>query len=457
MISQDTIVAISSCPQPALRAIVRLSGDRAIEIVDSLFRSDSHDLVTLPSYRSIPGTLRLPGHPAYPPVAARLYLMRRGGSYTREDICEIHTAGSPAMLEELLEAILARGARMAEPGEFTRRAFLNGRIDLAQAEAVAALIAARDENEAQAAATQLEGALGHAAEKGTADLLDVLMDLESGLDFAAEEDFSPTSGEAIALNLQRIASDLARISRGDRQDTVVHEQLPVFLVGAANTGKSTLLNALTRGDVAITDPEPGTTHDVVEAPVEWEGLRVLLAECPGAEGDDERACMIFERAARRAGVSALVLLVLDVSRAIATIDHELVARFGAGRTLAVANKLDLAPDAHVREIGRQLGVESVGVSALTGEGLDRLIRRAVERMIDRGARMAEFALSVRQRREVDAAVTAIGRARDALGDGQPELAAVDVREAVDRTGQLTGASVSEATLERIFEQFCIGK
>jgi tRNA modification GTPase len=444
----DTIAAIASAPGPGFRGIVRVTGPEAIRIALNGFTPDD-PLAKLPPKRPrrIAGAYQLEG--LRPRLPADLLLWPGPRSHTGQPMAEAHTLGAPPLLQALLAHTMAQGARLAERGEFTLRAFLSGRIDLTRAEAVLGVIDARDQAQLDAALGQLAGGLFHAIAGLRDRLLDTLAHLEAGLDFVEESDVSELGRIALAEDLARGAADLdamaGRLSSRER----VEGNPRVVLVGPPNAGKSRLFNALLGTQRAIVSPTPGTTRDYLTAPCDCDGLTVTLVDTAGAETArspvEERAQALRDEQAERAD------LLLDCHPADAPAPTAPVVAPARPR-LEVLTKSDLAP-------GWDSPSGGLPTSAATGEGLDAL-KRAIAQAIraeDEGDSLATTT-GARCRDSLTRASASLADASRAvtleLGD---ELVAIDLRQALDELGKVVGAIVTDDILDRIFARFCIGK
>lgn len=370
-------------------------------------------------------------------------------SYTREDVVEIHLPGSPSLVARLVRALVGRGARPARPGEFTLRAFLNGRFDLAQAEAVEQVIAAESEAERRAALDQLEGAFSRRLRQVEHELLDLCADAEAAIDFV-DQDIEFLSVEEAVARARRARERLGGLIADSAARHVADERPAVVLYGRPNSGKSTLFNALTGGDALVSDI-PGTTRDVLAADLDV-GVPVRLFDTAG----DRQAAGLEAEASRRgraaAGTADLVLFVVDAADWEASLPLEP----RGVPVLLVVNKCDLAPGEAVRT--RFHIREAVCTSGRTGRGLAELKARVAAMLQEgEGDRGARFRLNFRQRallREAEAALERAAAAAPGLG---MEFVALDLRAALDALGGITGRHVSEDLLDRIFSRFCLGK
>ena len=474
-IAADTIVAVSTPAGASPAAIVRLSGPAAFAVVGGLVAEPGAALGALPPYSAVDARVRLRrGGPA---VAATLYLMRAPGSYTREDVAEVHVAGSPALVRLVLEALVARGARLAEPGEFTRRAFVHGRIDLAQAEAVLGIIQAGTEAQLRAAARALAGR----PSRHVHDLHDTLIGLraqvEASIDFAEhgiELVAAHELRDAVAQALDALNDELRHADAG----SLPPEGIRVALCGLPNAGKSSLFNALLARDRAIVTDLPGTTRDAVAEPLAIEGVRFRLYDTaglvrprePGGEpvevpGFGRVADPVdLDAVARARGLIAgthIAVVVVDGSRRLGAAERELWAEIDAPRRVLVLSKADLPPAVSGAEAAALAGdAPALRASAVTGDGLPQL-ERALAAAVRTGqvdASPADLVWNARHRQALRRAREALERARRAASEGLgAEFVAADLRNAHDALAAITGQVVADDLLDLIFAEFCIGK
>ncbi len=438
----DTIVAISSHPGPAARGIVRLSGPEALTIALDAFEGDGPSPV--PGRPTVyPGRIRLDDPPASLP--ATLVLWPGPRSYTGQAVAEVHTIGSPPLLDRLVSRCLARGARPAEPGEFTLRAFLSGRIDLAQSEAVLRVIEARTPGQLDAALRTLAGGLAGPV-RGLRDrLLDRLIELEANLDFVDESDVPPVVRAALVDDLVASAERLGELIARHRSRERPDARPKVVLAGPPNAGKSRLFNALLGDDRALVADAAGTTRDDISAPCDCDGLPVDLIDTAGEEA---ATSPIASAAQSRRGAR---LAEADLILACGPHADPGAVPIADRRILAVATKADLSPSPS--------SSPGIATSALTGLGLAEL-RTAIA---DRLRSLTEEAGSDREigpqfREGLDRAAESVAQALALARDhGHEELIAAELRRAIDELGKLVGAVVSEDILDRIFRRFCVGK
>lgn len=457
MYPRDTIAAIATPPGSGGVGIVRVSGPEAEAILRRL----------CPKVPAAPESHRL-----YPSTVVDLsgrfldrglvVLMRGPRSFTGEDVAEFHCHGGALLLRTVLAAALVAGARGARPGEFTLRAFLNGKLDLAQAEAVADLIAARTDEAIRVASGQLQGVLSREVGDLRDEILRVAAELEVHIDFA-EEDIGSLDRQSLTSRVQAAAERAAALARSFSWGRRLREGAKVALVGKPNVGKSSLLNRLLGTDRAIVTEVPGTTRDAIEEAADFCGIPVVLVDTAGLrESHEEVERLGMERTRRAIAEAELVLLVIDGS---GRLDDEDRAAFDAARyksRLLVVNKVDLPLRTEVSALLGEADRPPVFVSALTGEGLDALRRRvAAELAGEREPRRAGSEVIVTRERHYEALCAAqrcLEEAARALEQGlPPDIVAVDVMGALDHLGEIAGRTCPEAVLDRIFSEFCIGK
>lgn len=440
----DTIYALASGPGRAGVAVIRVSGPRAGDALDRLAgeaRPPARTAV-LRRFRNADGDEIDRGLALWFPGPA---------SFTGEDCVEFHVHGGPAVVSALAGALDAAGLRPAEAGEFTRRAFSNGKMDLTEAEGLADLIDAETEGQRAQALAQMTGALRILYEGWREALISVLAALEGEIDFPDEDDVPDHLGEFAAAPLDNLIHELAAHLDDERRGERVREGFVVALIGAPNAGKSSLLNRIARRDAAIVTDIPGTTRDIVEVRVVLGGFPVILADTAGLrDAADQVEAEGVRRALARAEEADLRLALVDVSRETLTTDLKAHLRPGDA---VVWNKCDLA-DAHP---GAPDGVEKFRVSAVTGEGVGALEAWLTETVTERLGRREAPALSrARHRAGVERALDRLRAARARVGDA-PELAAADVHLGLRALEGLTGRIDVEDVLDRVFSQFCIGK
>jgi len=378
-------------------------------------------------------------------------------SYTTDDLVEISAHGSPVILRHVVELAMARGARLAEPGEFTMRAFLNGRIDLTQAEAVRDLIDSQTLYQAKIAAQQLEGALSRRLQPIKQKLVELIATLEAGIDFA-EDDIAVLAADQILERIAVVGAPLEELAASFAYGKIVHEGLTLAIVGRPNVGKSSLFNRLVERERAIVTATPGTTRDLVSETVAIGGIPVKLVDTAGIRRALDEAESIGIRKSMEALAEAdLVLVVCDSSQALGNEDQELLAQVAGRSAIAIANKADL-PD-KTWSIARS-ELATVRTSAITGEGISELRREILRHVGGEAGAQAEtgFLTNLRHQERVRESLTALAAARTAVENKIPhEMLLLDLYNALRPLDEITGATTNDDILNLIFSTFCIGK
>jgi tRNA modification GTPase len=448
---EDTIVAISTPPGRGGIGIVRLSGPAARTIAEPLLKL-RHPLA--PAQARFAEILDNTGETLDEAVVT---YFEKPHSYTSEDIVEISAHGSPVLLDHLVRQCLAAGARLAEPGEFTQRAFLSGRLDLTQAEAVNDLIEATTLHQARIAAQQLGGSLSRQITPIKQQLIALIAALEAGIDFAEDDiDLVPTS--EIAAQIQAIQAPLQALEQTFTYGRIVHDGFTLAIIGRPNVGKSSLFNRLVERDRAIVTATPGTTRDLVTERISIEGVPVELIDTAGLrESSDEAESLGIAKSREAMAEADVVLLVLDATAPLHEEDEAAVAAFGPRPFVIVINKNDLVRTAH--QLSKQNSYPILETSALTGAGVPELRRAILSRLINE-APNAEIALltNLRQQQAVSATLAPLNRARRGVVAVIPhEMILLDLYEALHALDALTGATTNDDILNLIFSKFCIGK
>jgi tRNA modification GTPase len=450
-IAQETIVAISTPAGRGGIGIVRLSGPHALEIANGLIRTGvppEHARARLVEVVEPERNRKID--------EAMVTYFAKPHSYTGEDVVEIAAHGSPVVLEMLVRLALRAGARLARPGEFTERAFLAGRIDLTQAEAVRDLIEAQTLYQARIAAEQMGGALSRGIQPAKQKLVELIALLEAGIDFA-EDDVEVTADQEIVTRVDTISGELGVLARSFEHGRIVHAGLRLAIVGRPNVGKSSLFNRLLDRERSIVTATPGTTRDLVTDRLSLGGIPVELVDTAGLREAKSEAEVIGIRKSREALAEAdLVLVVLDASVPLRDDEQQLIASLSGRRALVVRNKSDLNTGA---DVPPDLPIVSVTTSALTGEGVQTL-RDSLTQFVRNPAGESESGVltNLRHFEAVSGAIASLDAARDATGDKIPhEMLLLDLYAALRQLDSLTGETTAEDILNRIFSTFCIGK
>jgi tRNA modification GTPase len=434
---------------------VRLSGAESLRIVERLFRpSSGQPVAELPPRQATHGRIVQPDTQSLiDEVIVTAYHAPR--SYTGEDLMEISAHGSPVVLRRIVEAACWCGARVAEPGEFTKRAFLNGKLDLSQAEAICDLIRARSDLSAAAAAGQLSGKLGQEIRSIQSDLTRLMAHLEASLDFADDELEPWGEDELHAVGrgiLDRVNHLIATYEHG----RILREGITVAITGRPNVGKSSLLNALLRHERALVTPIPGTTRDTIEELTNIKGIPIKAIDTAGLRlTDDPVERLGVERARASIAAADLVLLVLDASEGVTTEDEQLLNELAPREPIVVINKCDI--------VSAECGVRGaeLRVSALTGAGIAEL-EDAIARRIFAGdvtpSDSEAMITRLRHKQALEHCAAAVMRALDTMNQGLPaDFVSIDVRDALLALAEITGENVTDEVINLIFSEFCIGK
>jgi tRNA modification GTPase len=450
----DTIVAIATAPGRGGIGVVRLAGPEAKRIVSPMLRL-KHDLE---SGRSVFAELIEPEAPHDQRIdEVVVTYFAKPHSYTTDDIVEISAHGSPVVLRHIVELALARGARLAEPGEFTMRAFLNGRIDLTQAEAVRDLIDSQTLYQAKVAAQQLGGALSHRLQPIKQKLVELIAILEAGIDFA-EDDISVLPADQILQRIAAVGAPLEDLASSFAYGKLVREGLTLAIVGRPNVGKSSLFNCLVERERAIVTATPGTTRDLVSETVAIGGIPVRLVDTAGIRRAVDEAESIGIRKSMEALADAdLVLIVLDSSQPMEDEDAELLRQVGQRPCIAVENKWDITSP---NFSARSSPLPRVQTSATTDHGIPELRNEILKQAGGEAATQIEtgFLTNLRHRERVRESLAALAAARTALADKVPhEMLLLDLYSALRPLDEITGATTTDDILNLIFSTFCIGK
>ncbi|MFS8811323.1 tRNA uridine-5-carboxymethylaminomethyl(34) synthesis GTPase MnmE [Synechococcus sp. R55.7] len=451
----DTIAAIATAvvPEQGSVGIVRLSGSRALPIVQAIFTPARRSAVW-ESHRLLYGWIRDEKGQILDEALA--VWMQAPRSYTREDVAELHCHGGIMVVQATLQQCLRQGARLAQPGEFSLRAFLNGRIDLTQAESVADLVAARSPQAARMALAGLQGKLGGSIRALRQELLGLLAEIEARLDF--EEDLPPLDVAAWQARLQAIQAQMQALLATAERGQLLRTGVKVAIVGRPNVGKSSLLNAWSGQDRAIVTDLPGTTRDVVESHLVVKGIPVQLLDTAGIRATEDPVERLgVERSQRLAQAADVLVLVIDAQAGWTAADAAIYESIRHRPLILVINKTDLAPPEGIPlppEIAHR-----VPAVAAQGKGIPEL-ERALEQLVTQGRPQPNLEISLNQRQaaalqQAQASLEQVGQAIQA--QLPLDFWSIDLRGALHALGQITGEEISESVLDQIFSRFCIGK
>jgi len=456
----DTIAAIGTKPGGAAISIVRISGKRAIKIADKIFRAKNKKSVKeMQTYTLLYGYIVDKKGTTLDQVI--LSLMRKPGSYTREDIVEINCHGGLVATNKVLDICLENGARIAQPGEFTRRAFLNGRIDLSQAEAVIEIINARTEESLKIAAKNIKGEIGKRIKQLRNSILDVLIELEASIDFI-EEDLEITPYEDLKKIVLRILDNIKCLIEDEKRGEIIRNGIKVAIIGKPNVGKSSLLNALAKKEKAIVTHIPGTTRDSVEEVLYMEGMPWVLIDTAGirkAKNVIEK--LGVERSIEHINSSDIIIMVIDHSKQVDLLDLDIIDKIKNKKFIMCINKIDLKGQVTKEQIMKLVSCKNVlEISAKEGTGLNELEEKIKENTVwdekfnveDRiiiNARQKKILLNVKML--LENAIKAMSLKMS------EEFPSSDLKIAYDMMGEIIGETTNEEIINGIFSKFCIGK
>ena len=456
MIQGETIVAIATAiaPEQGSVGIVRLSGTKSLAIAKSLFHSPGRQEWL--SHRILYGYIRDP-QTQETVDEALLMLMLQPRSFTREDVVEFHCHGGIMAVQSVLQLCVAQGARLAQPGEFSLRAFLNGRIDLTQAESIAELVSAQSHKASQVALAGLQGKLGSPIKDLRITCLDILAEVEARIDFA--DDLPPLNEAEIEQQLEDVLDRVNHILATAEQGELLRNGLKVAIVGCPNVGKSSLLNAWSKSDRAIVTDLPGTTRDVIESTLVVGGIPIQVLDTAGIRETADTVEKIGVERSRNAAQNAdLVLLTIDASQGWTQSDREIYQQVKDKSLILIINKADLASPQAVEypvEIDRVVytsAAQNQGITSLETE----IITLAHQGKIV--AANSEIAVNQRQASALTRARVALEQVQSTVGNKLPlDFWTIDLRGAIQALGEITGEEVTESVLDRIFSRFCIGK
>ena len=457
---EDTIAAISTPIGEGGISIIRLSGPDAVDIAGKVFVAKNPNWSRAESHRLHYGFVVDDCGNVVDEVL--LSCMRAPRTYTKEDVVEINCHGGFTLAKKILELVIKHGARLAEPGEFTKRAFLNGRIDLAQAESVIDLIRAKTDKSLRMAAAQLTGVLSRKVGELQDGILGALAWIEANIDFP-EEDIEETTAAQLIKSIEGFIEETEKLLKGYVAGKIYREGVSTVIAGRPNVGKSSLLNALLREERAIVTDVPGTTRDVIEEVVNIKGIPLRIIDTAGLrEAKDvvekigvERARSVIERA-------DLVLAVIDVNAGITEEDRKILGLLGEKKAIIVFNKIDAGVKVEKSSVEEIAGKRpAVWISAKTGEGLTELEECIEKTVLGESLSAADDEVLVarlRHKAALEKAAEHLKEAHATVSTGLPvDITAIDLRAAWEALGEITGSTVSEDVLDRIFADFCIGK
>jgi len=457
---KDTIAAVATPIGQAGIGIVRLSGPHAEKIAEKIFRP-KRPTRRLQSHHLYLGYLIDPSNEQMIDEVL-LSFMKAPHSYTREDVVEINSHSGYLLLSTILQIVLSEGARLAKPGEFTFRAFINGRIDLTQAEAIVDLINSKSERGLQLASEQIRGEFRTEIEVLRKKVVEILAHTEVAIDFP-EEEYGDISREEVAQWIRRdLAEPLEDILAAHAQRKIWMDGINTVIVGRVNAGKSSLLNRLLNEPRAIVTPIPGTTRDIIESTINIEGIPIRLMDTAGfrkVKGEVEKIGIHLTK--EKLASADLSLIVIDQSRPLNQDDLNIIAKAKKNKSLILLNKVDLASKISEDELDGVLdGMRVVKISALTGEGIDGLRKAIRDHVItaDVDSTSSHLAPNLRHRKALMDALKYFGAASSNMREGLPlEVIALDLNSGLEALGEIIGETTNDEILDKIFSEFCLGK
>ncbi len=458
---EDTIAAIATAPGESGIGIVRISGAEAIDIATRIFRS-----VTDTPLRDLPDKRMNYGH-IYVPDSGEVIdevlvvAMRAPYTYTREDVIEIHCHGGILSTKKILETVIDEGARIAEPGEFTKRAFLKGRIDLSQAEAVMDIISSKSEMGLKAAMNQLEGRLSRHLERIKQNLLSAMASIEASIDFP-EDDIDERTRETLLQDIRKGSDQIEKLLATSAGGRIVREGLRTAIIGTPNVGKSSLLNALLRENRAIVTEVPGTTRDIIEEYVNLKGIPLRVIDTAGIRQTDDLVESIgVEKARKHMADADLVLFMLDAAKPLSRDDRDILDVIRDKKVIVLINKTDLEIRLDLQEITKEFNKwPIIYMSIIEDKGLDVLEDTIIDTVFAGDIKSGDRIMLTRIRHEncLKRARKSLRDAEDAIKSNIPvDLVAIDIKASLEAIGEITGDNITEEIVNKIFEDFCIGK
>jgi tRNA modification GTPase len=459
---EDTIAAIATPPGEGGIGIIRMSGRDAVGILKRIFKSKRNIKVEdMEPRKSYYGHIVKPGAGEGVVDEVLVIIMKAPYSYTKEDVVEISCHGGIIPVKEILSLLLDNGARLAEPGEFTKRAFLNGRIDLAQAEAVMDIISSKTDIAHRASLRQLEGVLSKEINAIKDKLLGLAAHIEAMVDYP-EDEIDSLEVDDIRGSMEKVIKKIEHLVETSESGRIIREGLTTAIIGKPNVGKSSLLNAMVRENRAIVTEIPGTTRDVIEEYINIKGILLRLVDTAGIRETEDLIEKIGVDKSRKIVKDAdLVIMMFDAAQEISDEDREIIRIIEDKRVIVLINKSDLTPkidEKEIMEIFRQTPI--IKISVKEGKGLDQL-ENAIVDMVYEGRVSTENQLLVTNIRHIDAlkrSKKCLWDGLDAINQGMPiDLISIDIRNALKQLGEITGDTVDDDIIDRIFSAFCVGK
>lgn len=457
----STIVAISTAPAIGGIGIVRMSGKECFDVLEKIFKPKNPETIeNIAGYRIKYGTIVNPETNRVVDEVLVSYF-KCPKSYTAENMCEINSHGGIVVIREILELCLKNGAELAKPGEFTERAFLNGRIDLAQAEAIIDIINAKSTREAQESANQLEGYLSRKINEIREKIMDIMVNIEANIDYP-EYDVEEVSNKDAENKLKEIESELIKLSKTFENGKILKEGVKIAIIGSPNAGKSSLLNSMLKEERAIVTDIAGTTRDIIEEQISIEGIPFKVIDTAGIRDAKDKIEQIgIEKSKKAANEADVILAVFDSSVPLNDEDREILNLLKHKKSIIVLNKTDLKQivNNECKEI-QDVNTEVINISLKNNEGLERIYESLVK-MFNLNQINLDNELTITNIRHQELINKAIESTRIALNDlnnSMPiDIISINIKEILEHLGEITGDNVSEDIIKSIFAKFCLGK
>ena len=457
----STIAAISTAPAIGGMGIVRMSGKDCFEVLEKIFKPKNPETIeNIAGYRIKYGTIVNPETNRVVDEVLVSYF-KCPKSYTAENMCEINSHGGIVVLREILELCLKNGAELAKPGEFTERAFLNGRIDLAQAEAIIDIINAKSTREAQESANQLEGYLSRKINEIREKIMDIMVNIEANIDYP-EYDVEEVSNKDAENKLKEIENELIKLSKTFENGKILKEGVKIAIIGSPNAGKSSLLNSMLKEERAIVTDIAGTTRDIIEEQISIEGIPFKVIDTAGIRDAKDKIEQIgIEKSKKVANEADVILAVFDSSVPLNDEDREILNLLKHKKSIIVLNKTDLKQvvNKECKEI-QDVNTEVINISLKNNEGLEKIYESLVK-MFNLNQINLDNELTITNIRHQELINKAIESTRMALNDlnnSMPiDIISINIKEILEHLGEITGDNVSEDIIKSIFAKFCLGK
>ena len=474
--NDSTITAVATPPGSGGIGIIKISGKDALSIAESIFIKHQRQKLSEKSGRNkglFNKRIKFESHKLYlgniidkekgkKIDEVLLAVMKAPNSYTREDVVEINAHSGQIALNEIINLILKKGARLAQPGEFTKRAFINGRIDLTQAEAVIDIINARTEKSLEIASSQIEGKLKNKISSIRDSLIKLLSEIEAGIDFPEEEIEGLDNDDIIERIKKEITKPLKDLLKNYEKGHVFKEGIRLVVAGKPNVGKSSLMNRMANKERAIVTALPGTTRDIIEETININGIPAIISDTAGLHNSKDPVEVLgIEKAYEQIKISDIVLFMIDASLELTKEDYKILKDLKHKEKIIIINKIDLVNKNYVFvKPERWRGIETVKISALYNRGIDKL-KRVITNIVTDGLSIINnnsIIPNLRHKIEIEKCLKTSSRIKEGLKEETAfELIAIDLKEAIDSLGEIIGVSIKEEILDKIFSRFCIGK